>query len=247
MTSAVVTGASGGVGSAVAAALAEAGYRVFGLDVAEPPLNHSWEHLEIDLGDTAALNETIRLLPIDVGVIVHAAADQPLIEAQASDEEAWLRAWKVNVMSLQILVAEMFSVLSSNEPRRVITVGSVHSRHTSKRIAPYAVSKAAIQAYVRSLAIDSAPARVVAIDIELGAINSPKLYEGLEGTADPAAALADLIGRLPVGKLVAREDVASLTRWLLEPAADHLTGGSVELSGGIHAVLASEWSVSREP
>lgn len=242
MTSAVVTGASGGLGSAVAAALAEMGYRVIGLDIAKPPLGHTWEHLEIDLGDTTALHETIQLLPGDTGIVIHAAAHQPLLAAQANDEGAWLRAWKVNVMSLQILVAALFPVLCFNEPRRVITVGSVHGRHTSRGIAPYAVCKAALRAYVRSLALDSSPSGVVAIDIELGATDSPKLWEGLARQADPGTALSDLVGSLPAGRLIAREDVASLVRWLLEPAADHLTGGSVELSGGIHAVLASEWS-----
>ena len=246
MTSAVVTGASGGLGSAVAAALADMGYRVIGLDVSKPPLGYTWEHLEIDLRDTTALRNTIQLLPGDTGIVVHAAADQPLLTAQANDEKAWLRAWRVNVLSLQVLVAELFQVLCFNEPRRVITVGSVHSRHTSRGIAPYAVCKAALRAYVRSLALDSAPSGVVAIDIELGATDSPKLWEGLARQADPGSAIADLVGSLPVGRLVAREDVASLIQWLLQPAADHLTGGSVELSGGIHAVLASEWGARRD-
>jgi len=241
MTTAVITGASGGVGSAIAGTLVDLGYRVIGLDLATPPPDHTWEHINIDLGDLQAVREAVRMFPGDMGIIVHSAADQPLVSAQTRDEKAWLRAWNVNLMSLQLIVAEMFPVLCSNDPRRVISVGSVHARHTSRGIAPYAVCKAALRAYVRSLALDASRSGLVAIDIEVGATDSPKLRQGLSRRADPYLALETLVGSLPAGRLVAREDFATLIRWLLEPAADHLTGGSVELSGGIQGALASEW------
>jgi NAD(P)-dependent dehydrogenase (short-subunit alcohol dehydrogenase family) len=245
MTSAVVTGSSGGIGAAVAAALIHEGYRVIGFDLEDPAGSHSWKHVEVDLGEAEALKKAVRDLPNDTGVIVHAAAHQPIASAQSLNDEVWLRAWRVNVMSLQILVAHLFPILRENTPQRVINIGSIHGSVTSRTMAPYAVTKAAQSAYIRSLALDASTAGVTAIDIELGATASPKLFEGLVRHRQPASVLSNLVGRLPAGRLVDPQDVACLVRWLMEPAADHLTGSSLAFSGGIRSALASEWGIER--
>lgn len=240
MTSLVVTGSAGGIGRAVCALLVDEGWNVIGLDLEVVDEDCSWDQWVCDLADPASLAKTVQELPSDIGAIVHVAAAQPLLRAQAIDSVEWQRAWSVNVAALQYLVASSFDNLAANAPSRVIAIGSVHGSLTSTSMAPYSVTKAALAAYVRALAVDGAVGGLTAVNIELGATASEKLNDGLGRWHDPEGALRHLESSLPARSLIDPKDVARLVSWLLTGEARHFTGGSVPFSGGVATMLASE-------
>jgi NAD(P)-dependent dehydrogenase (short-subunit alcohol dehydrogenase family) len=239
---AIVTGSSGGTGTAISKALIEAGYWVWGLDQAEPSFENEYFHSElVDLSDMEQLTETLQNLPSKVGVVIHCAAEQPLVSAAGGGElAAWTKAYLVNVLALEHIVSIVKPDLESTLPHRVIAIGSVHETITSKGIAPYSVSKAALGAWIRAASLDLAGAGIAAISVSVGAIDSPKLKEGLERFPDPENARIRLIERLPAGRLVSADDVAQLCVFLLRPEAQHFTGTSIRFDGGVSAVLATE-------
>ena len=242
MTSLVVTGSAGGIGRAVCALLDDEGWNVIGLDIEAVDEDCSWDQRVCDLADPASLAEAVQELPSDIGAIVHVAAAQPLLRAQDIDSVEWQRAWSVNVAALQYLVASSFDGLAANAPSRVIAIGSVHASQTSTGMAPYSVTKAALAAYVRALAIDGAPYGLSAVNIELGATDSRKLDEGLARWGDPDQTRERIISILPSSRLVGTTEVAWLVSLLLDPEAVHMTGSTIDFSGGASAILATEVS-----
>lgn len=241
-SSIVVTGSSGGFGSAVTAALVSSGHSVLGLDQ-KPPISklNGLTHLTVDLSDTGEITSALASRTQPVGAVIHCAAEQPLAEAGGgAGAEIWSRAYAVNVLALEHIVSELKSDLAATEPRRVIAIGSIHDKATSRNIAPYAVSKGALAAWVRSAALDLGRHGIAAIGVSAGAIESPKLREGLMRFPDPEEAWQRLVDRLPVGRVVAPEDLAALCLFLLRPEAVHFTGSSLSFDGGVSSVLASE-------
>lgn len=240
--SAVVTGSSGGVGSAVVAELLKQEFYVLGLDK-EPPnqFHDNFRHVTTDLSKLGSIKTALKFRRAPVELIVHCAAEQPLGSAGGGLESSlWLKAFSVNVLAVEHLVSELKEDLKSRERSTVIAVGSVHEKVTSRNIAPYSVSKAALSGWVRSASLDLGKWGIVVIGISAGAIDSPKLLEGLSRFPEPEKAWERLVNRLPAGRIVQPQDVAKLCVFLTAPAASHFTGANLSFDSGVSSVLASE-------
>lgn len=239
---AIVTGSSGGIGSAVVSALCANGYSVLGLDKTPPKFFiDNFLSLIVDLSDEKAIARSLERKTSKVQVIIHCAAEQPQIStASKGSRSHWIRAFAVNVLAIETLTSLLKDELQISDKSRVIAIGSVHDKTTSKSMAPYSVSKAGLAGWVRAASIDLAPMRIPVIGISAGAVDSPKLKEGLARFADSDAALKTLVSKLPSGRLVSTSDVADLVMFMLSPAGHNFTGANVQFDGGISAVLASE-------
>lgn len=238
----VVTGSSGDVGTALCLSMMDDGYAVLGLDVAPPLFEHPlFTFSETDLTVPTEIDAALEKVESRVGAVIHCAALQPLVGAgHGADLSLWAQAYAVNVLSLEHIVSHLRSDLSSTAPHRVIAIGSVHQHVTSRDIAPYSVSKAALAGWVRAAALDLGSEGIVTIGVSCGAIDSRKLEEGLTRFDRPAEALATLVGRIPLGRLIDPHDLSHLTRFLLTAEAAHFMGSNLVFDGGITGVLASE-------
>lgn len=241
-TTIVVTGASGGLGRAVVAELLAQGYQVLALD--RNPAPHAEDGLmsvDVDLADFPAVTRVLKKRNSAVGAIIHCAAEQPLGTAGGGvNAHSWTKAFSVNVLGLEHIVSELRNDLADTAPHRVIAIGSIHERVTSRNIAPYSVSKAALSAWVRAAAIDLGPLGISTVGISAGAIDSPKLDEGLARFPNPAHARADLVERLPAGRVVEPREVALLCLFLLREEALHFSGSNLTFDGGASSLLATE-------
>jgi len=242
MTTAVVTGSSGGVGQVLARQLQEAGYFVIGIDRKQAPKNiidSRYRHLKLDLSNLDELRIQVRNIDDRVGLFIHTAAIQPLAEAASGNIEQWRSAFDVNVLSAEVVASELKESLRSNSPHAVFVIGSIHDRQTSKSIAPYSVSKAALAGWVRAMAIDLAP-RVSAINIAIGATLTPMLFAGLGRIGDQESALSKLEDSLLPERALDPADVARTCIQLLNCPLEHLSGSTIRLDGGTSIILGSE-------
>ena len=239
---AIVTGSSGGIGGSVALALCNLGYKVLGLDQKPASLIHeNFSSVIVDLSDEEEIAESLSKRPSKAEVIVHCAAEQPQISTASQGARShWVKAFSVNVLALETLTSLLLHELEESDSARIVAIGSVHDKSTSKSIAPYSVSKAGLAGWVRAAAIDLATRRIPVIGISAGAVDSPKLREGLARFADPEEAMVGLVSKLPSGRLVSTKDVADLVIFMLSPAGHNFTGSNVSFDGGISGVLASE-------
>jgi NAD(P)-dependent dehydrogenase (short-subunit alcohol dehydrogenase family) len=237
---AVVTGAAGGIGAALCARLREDGFLVVGLD--RVPSAEADLSVETDLSDLEQLVPVARELAGThaVAALVHNAAAQPLGGAGEVDPAAWQDAFRVNVLAADVLVGVLRSRLEASAGS-VVAVGSVHGRATTRGIAAYATTKAALEGWVRAAALDLAPAiRVNAV--VPGAIDTPKLQEGFARWGEQSAAerLQVLLDRTPAHSLGRPEDVAAAVSFLVSDSARFVTGSSLLVDGGATTRLGSE-------
>ena len=234
----VVTGAAGGIGSAVCEVFAAAGATVVGLsrngDAATA------EAFAVDLADTSAVSDVARRIAAagPVSAIVHVAAAQPMAPAAGTTAQQWHDTLTVNVVSLDLLVGGLRSALTDSAA--VIAVSSVHAQATTEGICAYATSKAALEGWVRAAALDLGP-QIRTVGITLGAVDGPKLQEGFARWGGEAQARLDVLNtRTPAGRIATATEVAQAIVWLASPAAGFITGTSIAIDGGALARLGSE-------
>lgn len=236
----VVTGAAGGIGAAVCRRLRHDGYLTIGMDCA--PCCAADLDLRIDLRDTDGIIELGGRLARehDVKAIVHNAAVQPIAAAGRTAVGDWLDTVRVNLLAVDALLAGTRDSLATTSGS-VVVISSVHARATTGGITAYATTKAAVEGWVRSAAIDLAPAiRVNAV--APGAIDTAKLHQGFArwGTESAERRKAALAERTPLRRIGESRDVAGAVSFLLGEDASFITGTTLVVDGGATARLASE-------
>jgi len=125
----------------------------------------------------------------------------------------------------------------------VVAISSVHAKATTRGIAAYATSKAALNGWVRAAALDLAPhVRVNAI--QPGAVRTGMLLDGLARRPDegsPDQALEALAARTPLGAVAEPADIAAAVGALLDPAVTRfMTGVTLPADGGALIHLSTE-------
>lgn len=242
---ALVTGASGGIGSAVCALLAKDGWMVTGVDRRPGDDDStSWRTIVADLGVEGAGARASRAAreAAPVTAVVHAAALQVLGPAGAVTAACWREVLRVNVLCLDEIVGELRGDLALHRGA-VVAVSSVHAQATTADMAAYATSKAALNGWVRAAALDLAPyVRVNAV--QPGAVLTPMLRAGLTrrpGDGDEAKALARLAARTPLGCVADPAALARVVQILLDPeTGGFMTGSVLTADGGALLRLGTE-------
>src|SRR5881394_2975697 len=178
---AVVTGSSGGIGSAIVELFVMQGWDVIGIDRAATDRN-AGEFIKADLASVRDVLKTAKVIRARYGrihAIVHNAAEQvvkPLIE---TTPEEWDRTMSANVRPAYLLTAELHEALAA-APGTVINIASVHAIATSPGMAAYAASKGALVALTRAMALELAPAKIRVNAVLPGAVDTPMLAAGLK-------------------------------------------------------------------
>lgn len=243
----VLTGSSGGIGSATAQAFLDNGWSVIGLDRANPPaaIADSITHVECDLSDASAIADTLAAHVGDgpLHALVNNAAiglDKALTETSNDD---WDRVMNINVRAAFICMRELSPALAAASGA-IVNVASVHAVATSTNVGAYAASKGALVALTRAAALEFADQGVRCNAVLPGAVDTPMLREGLGRRPHPDGAagnLQDLIDRTPLRAVATPADIASTILFLA--SADQsafITGQALVVDGGATARLSTE-------
>lgn len=236
----IITGAAGGIGTALCERMRNEGYTTIGIDrVPAPAADIS---LPFDLRESEPLSELGNQLARDyeLKAIVHNAAVQPIAGTGETTLAEWSETWRVNVIAVDVLVSTTRNCLVVNEGS-VVVVGSVHGRATTGGITAYATTKAALEGWVRSAALDLGPdIRVNAV--APGAIDTAKLREGFSrwGAESAEERKAILRRRTALRRIGEPRDVAGAVSFLIGDDARFITGAVLVVDGGATARLGSE-------
>jgi NAD(P)-dependent dehydrogenase (short-subunit alcohol dehydrogenase family) len=237
---AVVTGSAGGIGQAITAKLEHRGHRVIGLDRSgcRP---YTWDR-QVDMADTGSLQSLADEIAAEceVEALIHNAAVQPIGAVGETSIADWIEALRVNVIAADVL-AGTFRRSMAAHAGAVVVVSSVHARATTGGITAYATTKAALEGWVRSAALDLGPdVRVNAI--APGAVDTAKLREGFDRWGPDIAVERRQVlrERTALGRIAEPAEIAEVVDFLLGPQAAFMTGSVLTIDGGASARLGSE-------
>lgn len=239
---ALVTGAAGGIGGAVAAELASAGATVIGVDLAfrdggtEVP--EGVIPLGADLTDPAAVGDAVdhaasqgaglSIVVNTVGASGRRLGDGPVDQIP---DEAWSFVLSVNLGTTFAVCRASIPALRDRGRGAIVNVSSVLALHPDRDFAThaYAAAKGGIVSLSRSMATTYAAEGIRVNTVCPGLIETPM---SSRAGSDPA-----VLARLPelqplTGALGAPSDVASAVRYLVSPAAAFVTGAVLTVDGG---------------
>jgi NAD(P)-dependent dehydrogenase (short-subunit alcohol dehydrogenase family) len=216
---AVVTGASSGIGRAVVDQLLTDGWHVVGLSRSRPDATGvDWR--ACDLAAPGAVESAVADLD-RVGALVHAAGFQESARLDALDPAAGERMYAVHVTAAVRLAHALVDRL--DEGGRVILVGSRTADGVAGK-SQYAATKAALRGLARSWASELAPRGVTVNVVEPGPTDTVMLR-------DPRRA-ATPVALPPLGRLVRPEEVAGLVAFLVGEGGAMVTGQHLRICGG---------------
>ncbi|MGW9111768.1 SDR family NAD(P)-dependent oxidoreductase [Microbacterium sp. NPDC055683] len=223
---AVVTGASSGMGLATATAFRTEGWRVVGIDVAAPAVDDGVLSVVADVrsrDDVArALDEV--LAPGDrIDAVANIAGVYPPTTLESYDEATYRRIFDINVLGVVNVVAAARPRMGDGAT--IVNFASVDAFTVSPGQLLYGASKAAVVMLTKSLALELAPAGIRVNGIAPGWVATP----GNAATGRMEAAAAGI----PLGRVAQPGEIARWTVLLSSPdTTAFMTGETVVLSGG---------------
>jgi NAD(P)-dependent dehydrogenase (short-subunit alcohol dehydrogenase family) len=224
---ALVTGAAGGIGGAIAARFAEEGAVVVATDragTASP----------CDVTDEAALERLIAASgPFDV--LAHAAAltggTGRFPEVTTADFERYLATNLTGAFLVARAVAR--GMIAAGKPGRLVLIGSIDGLAAEPEAAPYVASKSGLLGLARAIAVDLAPHRIACNLIAPGPIEVAR-NRALFASEPLRSGLARAV---PLGGAGTPAAVAEAALFLADPRTSFVTGTTLTVDGGLLAQI----------
>ncbi|MDG5487326.1 3-oxoacyl-[acyl-carrier-protein] reductase [Sphingomonas sp. BGYR3] len=235
---ALVTGASGGIGSAIARALAGQGARlaVSGSNVAKleaflAELGGDHVALPCNLSDPAAVDALVPQAVEALGgrldiLINNAGVTRDNLSMRMKDEE-WSQVIQVNLEAAFRLMRAASRPMMKQRFGRIVSITSVVGATGNPGQANYAASKAGLVGMSKAIAQELASRQVTVNCVAPGFIRSAMT------DALPDAVKTGLLGRIPAGDLGSGEDVAAAVVYLVSREAGYITGQTLHVNGGM--------------
>lgn len=234
----LVTGASRGLGLQVAITLSDSGYRVIGTATSArgvskiaKALPGSAMALEMRIDEDesvskafAQIQETQELPCI---LINNAGITADNLIMRMSQEE-WLSVINTNVNGLYRVTKPLIRAMMKARWGRIVNISSVVARMGSPGQTNYVASKAAIEGFTRSLALELASRNITANAIAPGFIETDMTSNLDEGQTKA------ILERVPLGRMGRPEEVAAAVRFLISEDAGYITGQTLQVNGGLY-------------
>lgn len=240
---ALVTGVAGGIGAAIAQALAEAGAKVLVTDRPGPEFDHARETLGLpglaaDLGDQTSVRSLVTAIRADDGnpdILVNAAGGvqgqvhQPIEEVSETD---WRQIFAANVDSAFFLAQALAPPMRKKGFGRLVTISSgAGLRASLTGIQAYTAAKHALIGLTRQLSAELGPSGITVNSIAPGFIlSNPTTQEQWESYGKVGQ--EQLLRRIHTRRLGRPEDIAAAALFLAGDDAGWITGQVIGVDGG---------------
>jgi NAD(P)-dependent dehydrogenase (short-subunit alcohol dehydrogenase family) len=241
-THAIVTGVSGGIGSAIVKRLSDANIKVFGIDYISPDNSNYLDYFyKLDLQDIVTnvnsrnqlINNILKWLGNNqLELLVNNAAIQCLGDIKKLDTETWYKTLNVNLLAPFFLIQSLLDQLIENNGC-VINISSIHARATKANFIAYATSKAAISGMNRALSVELGSS-LSFYCIEPAAVLTDMLKEGFINAPEKLDQLAMCH---PSGEISSPSQLSELIYFLFDKRIPALQGTAIEFGGGISGRL----------
>ena len=246
---AIVTGAAGGMGLAIARLFAEEGARVALVDIDGERLAEAVKRIggpdkrvaafEMDISDYQAVEKVVKGVEETWGrvdVLVNNAAIQSpggsLVDASEADWDQYLA---VNVKGAGFFAKEVIPLMQRQGGGSVINIGSISGLIVFPGQAVYATTKGAILQVTRAIAVDFGKDGIRANCICPGPTLSGPLASQASQDGGLSPVLVELAGQHPLRRIALPEDIAYAALFLASDESRHITGVALPVDGGFTA------------
>lgn len=234
----IVTGAGSGIGRETAIRASQQGASVMMIDLSEDGLKETKAALEgdshdyyvADLTDLASITGIIKSIVEKRGMIsglVHCAGISSRKPLNVLSKDGFSKVMDVNFYSFVELVKQCAKRKHINEGASIVVMSSISSIKGYKAKTEYCVSKAAVDAFVRCMALELADRKIRINSVMAAAVNTPMAQRARETNAAVGAAAFEA----PLG-ITEPYEVANTIAFLLSDATKTITGTSILIDGG---------------
>ena len=239
---AVVTGASKGIGAAIAQELAQDGAATI-VNYASSPrqaeelvahiksAGGQAKAVRADVSKPAEARQLVDAAVSEFGridILVNNAGVYDFLPLPQITEAHFDRMFDLNVRGL-LFVTQAAVAAMGEEGGSVINIGSVASAEAPPGALVYSASKGAVDVITKSLAAELGPRHILVNAVVPGPVDT----EGNRAMADADQINAAFIARTPLGRLGRPRDIATVVSFLVSPAAGWITGQIIQVAGGL--------------
>lgn len=236
---ALVTGASRGIGQAIAKRLANEGYLVIGTATSEKGAAAVNDYLQelggagrvLNVQDTEQINQLFDSIEKEFGnvqVLVNNAGITEDGLLMRMDDNAWERVLDVNLTSVFRTSKRAIKGMMKARQGRIINITSVVAAMGNAGQTNYTASKAGIEGFTRSLAREIGSRQITVNCVAPGFIDTDMTKDLDE------ALIQSMLNAVPLARLGKPEDIAAAVNFLASEEAGYITGTVLDVNGGMY-------------
>ena len=235
MKTALVTGASRGIGKAIALELKNQGFSVIGTATSDTGAKllteQGIEGHVLDLNSHESINnfwETLETNNKIISVLINnAGITRDNIVLRMSDEE-WSDIMNVHLYGTFQLCKRSLKMMLKNKWGRIINISSASASIGNRGQSNYAAAKAGVEAFTKSLAKEVGKRDITINSVAPGFIST-------DMTAQNDGVNAEyLVKEIPLGRFGEPEEVAEIVNFLCSESASYITGQTIHINGGLY-------------
>jgi NAD(P)-dependent dehydrogenase (short-subunit alcohol dehydrogenase family) len=245
---AAITGAASGIGHAASRRLLEAGWTVFGLDLAKDRLDtvrdsfaglqNRFRPVPCDVGDAAGVGNAFGAMGSSLNALVCCAGVLRTALLEDMAVEAFDLVLNTNLRGTFLCAQKALPLLrlaaTKDDPSRVVLLSSIAALRPKIVSGAYAASKAGVSQLCRVMAAEWAPSGVLVNALAPGTVDTPMV----RAVSDPATSKGYRpSGVSPLGRIAQPDDVVDVMMFLLSEAARYVTGTTIPVDGGTQAAF----------
>jgi NAD(P)-dependent dehydrogenase (short-subunit alcohol dehydrogenase family) len=225
---AIVTGGSGGIGTAIVDALRSAGAKAVSLDVSPPQCKETpW--IKCDVRDDLSVAGAVAQVAKEhqrVDMVIHGAGVSRESVVWKLAVEDWDFIQGVNLRGAFLLLRHSIPVMRRGSGGRIVLIGSINGSRGKFGTSAYSASKAGLLGLAKSVARETGKFGILVNVVEPGWVRTP-LTDALPKEIRDAA-----VAESPIGKLLEPSDVAAAVLFLCGPGSSRITGQILRVDGG---------------
>ncbi|HBI83062.1 SDR family oxidoreductase [Orrella sp. NBD-18] len=248
---ALVTGASQGIGKAIAAKLAQEGASVVLTARGEDRLNQVVSEIRAAGGkavgiaaDVSKKEDCERLIQYTVDtygkidILINNAGTSATGEFEAASDDIWQADFDLKLFAAIRLSRLAIPFMKKQNWGRIINLTNIGAKQPAAKSMPTTVTRAAGLALTKALSKEFAPNNILVNSICIGLIKAGQHETKAAKAGIPVEQLYETLGKnVPLGRVGRAEEVANVAAFLSSEAASYVTGSSINLDGGTSGVM----------